>query len=224
MEPQTNTRRPRRALALTGEILLLLLAVTALSVAGALQYMTDDQGHLQIDEAEFSADTYAVVGDSWDESIYSNFGLTDTVYLEVTSDKDQFVGFADPDEAAAFLDGVEHTALHRAIGAEGPTEEDIDGAAPQTLGADADIWEFTLEGAGTRTYEWDVEGYTGELTPVAMNADGSEGIDGRIRIAYDVPALGGTVVGLYIAGVLLGALAVWLMVRTIRKGRKPADA
>ncbi|WP_026929328.1 hypothetical protein [Glycomyces tenuis] len=224
MAPRANARRPRRALALTGEILLLLLALIAVSVAGTLQSMTDDQGRLQVDDADFSADTYAVVGDSWDESIYSNFGLTDTVHLEVTSDEDQFVGFAEPEEAAAFLDGVEHTAVHRATGAEGPTEEHIDGEAPQTLGAEADIWEFTLEGAGTRTYEWDVEGYTGEVTPIVMNTDGSAGIDGHVRIAYELPALGGVTVGLWIAGLLLAALAVWLMVRTIRKGRKAAAA
>jgi hypothetical protein len=224
MAPQANARRPRKALALTGEILLLLLALILLSVAGTLHSMTDDEGRLKVDDADFSADTYAVVGDSWDESIYSNFGLTDTVHLEITSEKDQFVGFAEPEEVDAFLDGVEHTVVHRATGAEGPTEEHVDGEAPHTLGAETDIWEFTIEGDGTRTYEWDVEGYTGEVTPVAMNADGSSGIEGHLRIAYEVPALGGVVAALYIAGTLLGFLAIWLMVRTIKKGRKAVDA
>ncbi len=218
----TTRPNPRRALALGGETALLLLAIILLSAAGFLQSMTDGQGRLQIDDADFAVDTYAAVGDSWDEEIYSNFGLTDTVHLEITSEEDQFVGFAAPEEVAEFLEGVEHTAVHRATGPEGPTEEHVDGGAPQILGAETDIWEFTLEGAGTKTYEWDVEGYTGELTPIAMNADGSAGVDGRIRIAYEVPALGGVTIGLYAAGGLLALLGGWLMVRTLR--RRPVSA
>lgn len=221
MAPRTDTRRPRRALAITGESLLLLLALIVLSVAVTLQAMTDDQGHLKIDGADFSSDAYAVVGDPWDGS---DFEFVDTVYLEVTSEKDQFVGFASPDDTAAFLDGVEHTAIHRATGNEGPTEEHIDGGAPQTLGAYTDICEFTLKGDDTRTYEWNVEEYSGEVVPVAMNADGSAGVAGHLDIAYDVPNLGGIVTGLYTVGALLAALAVWLMVRTIKKSRKPAES
>ncbi|WP_156925779.1 hypothetical protein [Glycomyces arizonensis] len=215
--------RPHRALAITGESLLLLLALIVLSVAVTVQAMTDDQGRLQIDGADYATDAYAVVGDSWDGSDYTDLGFADAVYIEVTSEKDQFVGFANPEDAAAFLDGVEHTAIHRATGTEGPTEEHIDGGAPQTPGAEADIWAFTLEGDGTRTYEWDAES-SGELTPIAMNADGSANVEGRLDIAYDVPGLGGIVAGLYIVGVLLAVLAVWLMVRTIRKPHKAAQS
>ncbi len=53
-DPTATRPSPRRALALGGETALLLLAIILLSAAGFLQSMTDGQGRLQIDDADFA--------------------------------------------------------------------------------------------------------------------------------------------------------------------------
>jgi hypothetical protein len=209
--------------ALVGQGLLALLALIVLSVGFTMQGMADG-GELDYETGSYDVDGYAAVGDSWDESNYTGLGLIDAIRIEVdpATDGEVFAGFATPEGAQSFLDGVDHTLIHRATDSSGPTTEDVAGSAPATLPAEADIWTVQATGPGVQTIELDTEGLQGEYVPIVMNADGSAAVAGDVTVYYDIPALPWILAITYGVGVLLLALTAWLTTRTIRRHRANA--
>jgi len=220
----TTTRSTGRLVgAFLGQGLLALLALTFLAVGFAVQDMADG-GALDYESGTYDVDGYAAVGDSWDESNYTGLGLIDAIRIEVdpATDGEVFAGFATPEAAQDFLDGVDRTLIHRATDSSGPTTEDIPGDAPTALPADADIWTVQATGPGVQTLELDTEGLQGEYVPIVMNADGSAAVAGEVTVYYDIPALPGIIATAYALGVLLLALTAWLTIRTVRRHRAAA--
>jgi hypothetical protein len=219
----TTSSTGRLVRAFIGQGLLALLALTALAVGFAVQAMADG-GALDYETGAYDVDSRAAVGDSWDESNYTGLGLIDAIRIEVepATDQEVFAGFTTPEAAQTFLDGVDHTLVHRATGATGPTTEPVPGDAPAVLPAEADIWTVASEGAGVQTLELETEGLQGEYVPIVMNADGSAAVAGEVTVYFDIPALPWIIGIAYAVGVLLLALTAWLAARTVRRHRQAA--
>lgn len=218
MTAPSSTGRLVRAF--LGQGLLALLALVALTVGLTVQDMADG-GALDYETGAYDVDSYAAVGDSWDESNYAGLGLIDAIRIEVdpATDQEVFAGFAAPEDAQAFLDGVDHTLIHRATDSSGPTTEDVPGGAPTALPADAGIWTAQTTGSGVQTLELDTEHLEGEYVPIVMNADGSPAVAGEVTVYFDIPALPGVITGAYVLAALLLALTAYLAARTLRRHR-----
>ncbi|MFG3342642.1 hypothetical protein [Glycomyces sp. NPDC048151] len=218
MTAPSSTGRLVRAF--IGQGLLALLALTALAVGFAVQDMADG-GALDYETGAYDVDSYAAVGDSWDESNYTGLGLIDAIRIEVdpATDQEVFAGFATPEGAQAFLDGVDHTLIHRATDAGGPTTEAVPGDAPTTLPGEADIWTAQTTGSGVQTLELDTENLEGEYVPIVMNADGSPAVAGEVTVYFDIPSLPWIIGAVYGVGLVLLALTAFLATRAVRRHR-----
>ncbi|GAB3999612.1 hypothetical protein GCM10029992_28900 [Glycomyces albus] len=114
-----NTTAPRdtgrRVAATTAGIVLVVIGLGFLATAPFLSEFTGE-------EAEYESDGYAVLGDSWDEGVYSGGGLIENTHIEVIPDGDApvFVGFAAPEDVEAYLGAVQRTHLHRGSASQGP--------------------------------------------------------------------------------------------------------
>lgn len=211
-----NTTAPRstgrRVLAATVGIVLVVIGLGCLATAPFLSDFTSET-------AEFETEGYAVLGDSWDEDVYSGGGLIESTRIEVTPEGDApiFVGFAAPEDAEAYLGAVQRTYFHRGSASHGPTVEEADGSAPTGLPGDQDIWVAQAEGEGVQTLDLDTGDLDGgEYVPVAMNADGTPALGGEVAIDYDIPAMPWFTTGLVVIGLAGLGGGVWLIVRSRR--------
>jgi hypothetical protein len=77
-------------------------------------------------------------------------------------------------------------------------------------------------GTGTQTVEFDARKVRGDQVAVVMNADGSRSVSGRAESGVTQPSLPSIASGLLAGGVALGAGAVLLIVKPVRrvKGRR----
>lgn len=125
-----------------------------------------------------------------------------------------FVGVARAADAAAYLDGLGHDEITR-------IDRDGDvgyvarpGGAPAGDPAAQDFWTASAGGAGRQTLTFQPE--DGRWVVVAMNADGTAGVDLTARVAAELPALPWValvVIGAGTLGLLIAALTVHLALR-----------
>ena len=98
--------------------------------------------------------------------------VTFRVTVESADDDAVFVGIADRDALAGYLDGVEHDVVTRFGGSPDDVSlERSEGSAPNQAPEAVDLWEARVQGTGQQTLTWDVE--AGAWALVVMNADGS---------------------------------------------------
>ena len=167
--------------------LLILVSVIAILAGGAMvwasQYHKDSEGFHVTDSMDVRSASYAIISDTIEIDRGASAALDwlgmDTVKLEVENDDSSqavFIGVADADDIKDYLDDVEHDEV---------TDLDVypsrlryktrrGDAEPGSPGVQ-DFWIETSEGTGAQVVKFDLE--EGEYTIVAMNADGSAGID-----------------------------------------------
>jgi hypothetical protein len=101
------------------------------------------------------------------------------------------------------------------------------GSAPARQPARAGIWTEDATGTGTLTLRFGAHAHQGALVLVAMNADGSPSVGGRVATAATVPALPWIAAGLLAADVVLLAGSAALIIKPVRRragGGSPATA
>jgi hypothetical protein len=87
-------------------------------------------------------------------------------------------------------------------------------AAPAGAPAAQDIWATSSMAIGKQTLDWNVQ--SGEWVAVVMNADGSPGVDARLRIGGEANDLGWIGAGVLGGGLLLiaaGGAGLWFAFR-----------
>lgn len=87
-----------------------------------------------------------------------------------------------------------------------------DTAAPP---AEQDFWVASADGTGTARMTWPIQ--DGDYRLVVMNADGSPGVASQLSVGVELGGIFGLGLGLLIAGAVLIALAVVLLVVTRRR-------
>lgn len=206
-----NTTAPSRGRRIARRTVGIALAVVGLILLATAPFLSEYTS----ETADYETEGYAVVGDPWD---YGD-SVIETIHIEITPDGDGpvFAGFATPEDAEAYLDGIQRTNLHRGDSANGPSIEDVEGGAPAEAPGEADIWIFQAEGTGARSLDLDTEEMEGELVPIVMNPDGTARVAGEVTVEYEIPSLPWVITGLIVAGLLGLGGGVWLVVRGRRR-------
>lgn len=129
-----------------------------------------------------------------------------------------FVGTAKPEAVHRYLDGVERTTVHKNTG-HGNKRTQHSGNPPESQPAKALRWTASSTGTATQSLRWDAQS-AGEQVLVTMNADGSAGVRARIvSSAVTVPALPWIAAGALVAGIILLAGGIALIIRPVRRAR-----
>lgn len=208
--------------------LLALTSAGLLAGGGVLLWadrtQRDAAGYLTTGTQELSTGGYAlasqgielrVEGPDW---LFPQ-GVLDRVRIRVTPTDpatSAFVGIGPTSDVKRYLAGVRYATV-------GDITRLADmsihsGGPPATAPSDQTFWAASSTGTGTRSLLWDVR--SGSWTIVVMNADGAPGIDVRADAGAKIPALGWMAAGLLIAGVLIIAVGLALLVgATVRAGR-----
>jgi Domain of unknown function (DUF4389) len=217
-----------RVVALAIGVLLALTAAGLFTGSGlalwADRTQRDAAGYLTTDTQRFSTGAYALATEDIDLRVDGPDWLYPTATLDTVriraSGADPatpvFVGIARSGDAAAYLAGIGHDTV-TGLG-DGSAYRSHAGGAPEAAPAQQPFWTASSVGAGTSTLVWPVR--EGSWTVVAMNADGSRGVDVRADLGAKVPALAWIATGLLVGGlVLLAGGAALLVVAVRRPGR-----
>ena len=202
----------------------------ALAVGGGIALaVPDDDGWISAGPVRLQTDSAALVGDD----LQIDFGGTVAdgrtfvswgeipAEIEITSrnGKDVFVGIATQQDARAYLDGV---ALDRL------TSFDHDHDVEHVLGTyqaipptETDIW---VASSTNGVLEWDI--HSGDWAIVAVNADGSPGLDVGVTGSAKIPfltAIGVVFIALGVLGMTAGSLLTYYGVRRVKDPRQTAS-
>jgi hypothetical protein len=214
-----------RIAALVVGVLLVLLSLPVLG-GGATALWADrtqrEAGYATTDVHEFSSSGSALAtvstelgsaGVGW---LYAP-GLLDKVRIRVTpngSDGPVFVGIAPSTDVDHYLARVNHTIITEFFG---DKTEAVEGSTPVAPPGAQDFWVASASGSGPQTLLW--EPTDGSWTVVVMNADGRPGIDIGADLGAKVPSLLWIALGFLVAGALLLAGGVLLVVGVFRRNR-----
>jgi hypothetical protein len=144
-------------------------------------------------------------------------GLLDKIRIRVTPNDasgPMFVGIARSADVDRYLAGVGHTVITEFFG---DKTESVDGGAPSAPPGSQTFWVASATGSGPQTLTW--EPMDGSWTVVVLNADGHPGIDVGADLGAKVPALPWIALGFLVAGALLLAGGVLLIVGVFRRNR-----
>jgi hypothetical protein len=130
-------------------------------------------------------------------------------------DTDVFVGIAPAGAGARYLGEVARLTVGDPEFNGLPGDEATQGGgAPALPPTEADVWVASTSGTGEQAILWDPQ--PGDWTVVAMNTDGTRGVDVRAEVAATLPVLTWVAVWLLVAGVVLLVLAVVMIVVPIQ--------
>jgi hypothetical protein len=118
-----------------------------------------------------------------------------------------FIGIAPTRKVDRYLDGVARAVISGGPDAE--IDRTLPGGAPAGPPSEQDLWVSSGEGVGSATADWEAE--AGSWSIVAMNADGSGGLDVRLELRATLPSLPWIAVGVLIAGGVLLAVGSLLI-------------
>ena len=214
-----------RIAALVVGVLLVLLSLPVLG-GGATALWADrtqrEAGYATTDVHEFSSSGSALAtvstelgsaGVGW---LYAP-ALLDEVRIRVTPTSaggPLFVGIAPSAGVNRYLAGVNHTVITEFFG---DKTEAVEGRTPAAPPGSENFWVASTTGSGPQTLTWAPA--DGSWTVVVMNADGRPGIAVGADLGAKVPALPWIAVGFLVAGVLLLAGGVLLVVAAMRRER-----
>ena len=214
--------RTSKIIALVAGSLLALGSLGLIGGGAALLWahntQRDADGYYTTSTHRFETDAYAITteeidlgaesgGPDW--SPISSIGTARIV--ETPADGGEvFVGIARSRHVDAYLRGVEHVTFDGAH--RDPFEPRYrlnEGGAPDRPPGDLDIWVASVEGPGTQTLTWDVEG--GSYAVVMMNADATAGVAVDASAGLDTDWLGPIGAGLLAGGLLVAAISLTLL-------------
>jgi len=202
---------------------LLLLGAAALVVGGCSVRDIDtserEDGYLTSDGRDVTTAGFALASDAIHlDALPEGWVFGDTRVQVTSADPDDslFVGIARPDDAAAYLEDIEHS-----------TVSDIDelahehhaGGMPTVPPAQSDIWVAQATGPGPQSVSWPDDG---RWTIVVMNSDLSADVDVSAQLQAKAPHLGEITAAVFAAGAVFataGGLLVWMSLRRRNRAR-----
>jgi hypothetical protein len=126
-----------------------------------------------------------------------------------------FLGVAEKDAAQPYLADLAYDEVGEISGFSNTvTYTPHIGDAPAAVPTEADVWTAWTAGPGEQTLTVELE--TGDWVAVAMNADGTAGVDVTGTAAAEFPALTPVAITLLVAGVIglaASAIPVFLALR-----------
>ncbi len=201
---------------------LVLSSAGLLAGGGALAWawgtQRDAAGFLTTDPIRLSTDGYALrSGDLKLDGTGPDWAYPDAfigavrVRGESATGEEVFLGLAPAGELDTYLDQVRYAEVtDLTIGTRQPVTYRIqDGGAPAEPPTTVDGWAAQAAGPGEQSLVWEPE--PGSWGLVAMNADGSPGVQVDVDLAAEVPGLPWLATGLIVGGLVLliaGAVAI----------------
>lgn len=210
------------ALVIGSLLALLALGLLAAGIVGLVidQTQRDDAGYIVTDDIELESGNHAIVGTGlriaggpdWAQArrVTGNIQLR----VEAVDGGPVFVGVAREQAARDYLADLGYDEVTRIGGGE-VTYRAQPGGEPETPPGDQDFWSESTEGPGLQTLTFQPE--TGRWVIIAMNADGSAGVDVFGSLAAELPILPGFSIGFIIAGAVLLLLAALLILLAARR-------
>jgi hypothetical protein len=215
-----------RIAALVIGALLILLSLPLLGGAGTALWADRTQrdgGYATTDVHQFSTAGSALatvsteLGSAGVDWLYAP-ALLDEVRIRVTPTSAAggplFIGIGPSADVDRYLAGVNHTVITEFFG---DKTEAVEGGTRAVPPGSENFWVASTAGSGPQTLTWDPA--DGSWTVVVMNADGRPGIAIGADLGAKVPALPWIAVGFLLAGVLLLAGGVLLVVGAMRRER-----
>lgn len=207
----------------------LLVGLGSLAGGGALTWahgtQRDDEGFFNTRTELFTTTTHAITSEGvqvlneW--PLDGDFG---TIRIRVTpqdTERAVFVGIARTRDLDRYLADTSYDEVRDIqLDPFRVQYRNFAGAAPPTPPGDQVFWETRVEGTGTQSLTWDVEG--GDWTAVVMNADGAPGVAFDASVSGKISWLIWVAVGLLAFGVLSVAGGVIMIVLGTRSGGGPA--
>lgn len=208
-----------------------LLAVGLLAGGGVLLWadrtQRNDAGFVTSPERNFATPTAALVVDDIDirgegpDAFYPSQIIGDAqISIEPRGDEELFIGVARAAQVDAYLAGSAYGEITDVVDDQVLARDgDPSSLAPPS---DETFWAHATSGAGLQTLRWEME--DGRWSVVVMNADASEGVSVRAEAGAEFPALPWIALGLLVAGLVVGAVGVLLIVLGNRSAGRPAQA
>jgi hypothetical protein len=204
-----------------------LLGVALLGAGGTALWadltQRDEDGYLTTRTEPFETETFAITSESIDLLEGGDAGewlLTEGVLGNVritgeSAGNDVFIGIGRTDDVESYLDGVEHDQV-RDIDFDPFSVEyrRFPGGEPAGPPGEQDFWAASASGSGQQSAVWEAE--SGDWTVVVMNTDGSRGVAADLSAGAEANFLLWLAIGLIIAGALILAGGVTMIVVGVR--------
>ncbi len=195
------------------------------TIVGVDLAFTDDDGFLTAPPAELARDTYAITGNILLEGNwiwwYRN---PTTARIEMAGDRPIFLGVASRADVEAYLAGVSYAQIEdldfddlHADRVWTTDFRDVVGTNEPAPPGEQPFWVASVEGDGTRSLRWALE--PGDWLLVAMNADGSRGLELEGTVGVEAPWLLTLGIGVLAGGVVLVAVGLVLILLVARRAR-----
>ncbi|MEU4290404.1 hypothetical protein AB0E63_19450 [Kribbella sp. NPDC026596] len=131
-----------------------------------------------------------------------------------------FVGVARDFDVASYLKGFAHTSLVQVQYPIALTTQEKKGAAgPLTAPATLDWWVAKANGTGSQSIAWPIS--DGPYDVVVMSADGKTAPDVQVDLGIEIPHAFLTALGVFVAGLLLVAIGILLLLFRRRRPTSP---
>ena len=207
---------------------VLLLPSLALLGAGtaalwADQTQRDAAGFVTSELTELSTSGHALVTEPLDLQLHGPDAaylddIIGDVRLQATAElgRSVFVGVARTPDVMRYLTGVQYSLVEEVRGMDDVSYLHRPGSATPAPPAEQDFWLVSDSGPGTRSISTAPQ--DGQWTAVVMNPDGSAGLSVDAAAAVEAPVLGWVAGALLVAGGVLTAAAVTLLVVGARRG------
>jgi len=218
-----------KVVALVFGSLFLLVGVVLLIGGGTLvgvdRAFTDTDGFLTAPDALLERDTYAITAPIYLENEWIWWWRHPArMQVQMASSGSIFLGIGRRNDVEAYLADVSHAEVrdlefseyrrHRIWASD---FRDVVGTEQPARPADQTIWVASEEGERTQTLRWALE--PGDWVLVAMNADGSRGIDIVGTVGVEAPWLLGLGIGLLAVGLILLGIGLVLILVVARSSR-----
>ncbi len=208
---------------------LLIIIGLALVVPGSLLLWIDgahqdNNGFLTTPDWRLSSSGYALTTPDVKLNIGSGDWLPGggLVQMQATSDGGAplFLGIGRTADVQEYLSGVAYDEVTN-VGWFSSSAEYLhyEGGAPSSPPGQQTFWVAQQEGQGTQTLQWDVRG--GDWTAVVMNGDATAPVEASVSLGARLGFLFPLGIGMTVAGVVLLAVGITLVVLGARRRREP---
>ncbi len=205
------------------------LAVTGLGGAGLwLNNHRDSAGFVSTGARPLASTTAAITAEDVDlqfdrgTATWASPDRFGTLRVRATSPDGSplFVGIAPQAALDGWLGRTAHDQV-RNIGYGGITYQRHTGDASAGVPSEQTFWTTSVNGAATQELTWPVQ--PGRWALVIARADGAPGVRARVDVGANIPSLTGIAVGFLVAGLILLAVAIGLIIiGAVGLGRRTA--
>jgi hypothetical protein len=229
-------RAGKVVLLVVGSLILIIgigLLIGGGTLVGVDLAFTDEDGFLTAPPAKLARDTYAVTAEVLLEGDWIWwYKHPANAQVRMTGEGPIFLGIAARADADAYLAEVSYARTgdldlrsYRKDRVWTTDYRDVVGPNAPAPPTEQTFWRASVYGEGTQTLRWTIE--PGDWALVAMNADGSRGIELEGTFGVEAPWLLGLGIGVLAGGVFLlavGLAVVLIVARQARAGVGPAPS